>query len=162
MEGIPLTNKKRNRYSYMVMQDVNYELFADSVENECHLGIKIADEALVQRTLQELSLEQFQKRHPNTLSGGQKQRVAVAVSKVCGKKILTFDEPTSGLDYDSMIQVAQLIKTLARDAMIIIVTHDVEFINNVCTEIYELKKEKECEREENKPDGAIVKMGREG
>lgn len=139
MRGRPLTNKKRNRYSYMVMQDVNYELFADSVENECRLGIK-AEESLIQTSLQKLSLEQFKKRHPNTLSGGQKQRVAVAVSKVCGKKILAFDEPTSGLDYDSMIQVAQLIKTIAQDAMIIIVTHDVEFINRVCTKIYELKE----------------------
>ena len=85
---------------------------------------------------------QFKDRHPNTLSGGQKQRVAVAVSQVCGKKILTFDEPTSGLDYDSMMQVASLIKKLAKEAIIIIVTHDVEFLNSVCTEIYELKREK--------------------
>lgn len=65
--------------SYMVMQDVNYELFADSVKNECRLGIKKADEQLIDRTLQELALDQFKERHPNTLSGGQKQRVAVAV-----------------------------------------------------------------------------------
>ena len=126
----------------MVMQDVNYELFADSVKNECRLGIKKADEQLIDRTLQELALDQFKERHPNTLSGGQKQRVAVAVSQVCGKKLLTFDEPTSGLDYDSMMQVANLIRRLAKEAIIMIVTHDVEFLNSVCTQIYELKREK--------------------
>ena len=137
----PATRKMLIQQSYMVMQDVNYELFADSVENECCMGIKKIEEGLVEKTLQELSLEQFQKRHPNTLSGGQKQRVAIAVSRICGKKVLAFDEPTSGLDYDSMMQVAKLIKKLAKDAAIILVTHDVEFLNTVCTEIVELKKE---------------------
>ena len=141
IDGKPAT-KKLIQDSYMVMQDVNYELFADSVKNECRLGIKKADEQLIDRTLQELALDQFKERHPNTLSGGQKQRVAVAVSQVCGKKLLTFDEPTSGLDYDSMMQVAKLIKKLAEDAIIMIVTHDVEFLNSVCTQIYELKREK--------------------
>ena len=142
IDGKPAAKKKLIQDSYMVMQDVNYELFADSVKNECRLGIKKADEQLIDRTLQELALDQFKERHPNTLSGGQKQRVAVAVSQVCGKKLLTFDEPTSGLDYDSMMQVANLIRRLAKEAIIMIVTHDVEFLNSVCTQIYELKREK--------------------
>ena len=142
IDGKQAAKKKLIQDSYMVMQDVNYELFADSVKNECRLGIKKADEQLIDRTLQELALDQFKERHPNTLSGGQKQRVAVAVSQVCGKKLLTFDEPTSGLDYDSMMQVANLIRRLAKEAIIMIVTHDVEFLNSVCTQIYELKREK--------------------
>lgn len=141
LNGIPAVRKKLIKQSYMVMQDVNYELFADSVEHECRLGIRNADAGLIGKTLQELELDRFEKRHPNTLSGGQKQRVAVAVSRVCGKKILTFDEPTSGLDYDSMLQVAGMIRELAKDAVIILVTHDTEFLNHVCTEILELKKE---------------------
>ena len=162
LEGKPLTNKKRILYSYMVMQDVNYELFADSVENECRLGMKNADDTAICKTLQALSLYQFRRRHPNTLSGGQKQRVAVAVSQICGKKILVFDEPTSGLDYDSMMQVAQMIRMLAQNAIVIIVTHDVEFINNVCTKIYELRKERQCEREEDESDRITAEMGRKG
>ncbi len=61
----------------------------------------------------ELGLTTYRERHPNTLSGGQKQRVAVAVSMICGKDLLVFDEPTSGLDFDSMAQVAGLIKRLS-------------------------------------------------
>lgn len=142
MEGRLVKRKELIRQSYMVMQDVNYELFGDSVGRECHMGMKNAEEELIRQTLQELALEPYKDRHPNTLSGGQKQRVAVAVSRICGKRLLTFDEPTSGLDYDSMIQVAGMIRRLAEDAMIILVTHDIEFLNTVCTEILEWKKEK--------------------
>ena len=108
-DGRPMDRKARLTKSYMVMQDVNYELFADSVEAECSFGIRNPDQKLVTETLEKLGLASYRERHPNTLSGGQKQRVAVAVSMICGKNLLVFDEPTSGLDFDSMAQVAGLI-----------------------------------------------------
>ena len=98
-ERKPIERKERLKRSYMVMQDVNYELFADSVEAECSFGIRNPDQTLVNATLEELGLTPYRERHPNTLSGGQKQRVAVAVSMICGKDLLVFDEPTSGLDF---------------------------------------------------------------
>lgn len=133
--GKQQNKKARMKRSYMVMQDVNYELFADSVEAECSFGIKNPDMALVERTLAELDLIFFREKHPNTLSGGQKQRVAVAVSMICGKELLVFDEPTSGLDFDSMQQVASLIQKLAPEKVIFIVTHDYEFICQVCSRV---------------------------
>ena len=57
--------------AYMVMQDVNYQLFAESVEAECTFGIKHPDAELAEKTLIELGLAPFCERHPNTLSGGQ-------------------------------------------------------------------------------------------
>lgn len=132
-EGIVQSPKERMKRSYMVMQDVNYELFADSVESECTIGIKNPNPDLVDKTLEELDLIAFRDKHPNTLSGGQKQRVAVAVSMVCGKELLVFDEPTSGLDYDSMDKVAKLILKLAGEKIIFVVTHDYEFACQVCT-----------------------------
>ena len=120
----------------MVMQDVNYELFAESVKAECFFGIKNPDEQLAERTMCKLGLAPFKKRHPNTLSGGQKQRVAVAVSMVCKKEILIFDEPTSGLDYDSMTQVADMIRELSEAGKVIfIVTHDYEFVCHTCSRV---------------------------
>lgn len=66
----------------------------------------------------------------------QKQRVAVAVSMICGKDLLVFDEPTSGLDFDSMAQVAGLIKRLSEQGKIIfIVTHDFEFVCRTCSRV---------------------------
>lgn len=134
--GKPMDAKDRLKRSYMVMQDVNYELFADSVEAECSFGIRNPDYALVKLTLNELGLEAYQERHPNTLSGGQKQRVAVAVSMICGKDLLVFDEPTSGLDLDSMMQVAGLIRKLSEMGKIIfVVTHDFEFVCRTCSRV---------------------------
>ena len=135
-DGRPMDRKARLKKSYMVMQDVNYELFADSVEAECSFGIRNPDQKLVTETLEKLGLVSYRERHPNTLSGGQKQRVAVAVSMICGKNLLVFDEPTSGLDFDSMAQVAGLIRRLSdMGKVIFIVTHDFEFVCRTCSRV---------------------------
>ena len=135
-ESKPIERKERLQRSYMVMQDVNYELFADSVEAECSFGIRNPDQTLVNATLEELGLSPYREQHPNTLSGGQKQRVAVAVSMICGKDLLVFDEPTSGLDFDSMTQVAGLIRRLSNMGKVIfIVTHDFEFVCRTCSRV---------------------------
>ena len=137
--GKPQKPKDRMKRSYMVMQDVNYQLFAESVEAECTFGIKHPDTALAEQTLQELGLDPFRERHSNTLSGGQKQRLAAAASMVCGKELLVFDEPTSGLDYDSMVRLAALIQRLsALGTIIFIVTHDYEFVCRTCTRVLHL------------------------
>ena len=123
----------------MVMQDVNYQLFAESVEVECTFGIKHPDTALAERTLKELGLAPFRARHPNTLSGGQKQRLAAAASMVSGKELLIFDEPTSGLDFESMARLSALVQKLsAMGKILFIVTHDYEFVCRTCTRVLHL------------------------
>lgn len=134
-EGKKQTPKERMKRSYMVMQDVNYELFTESVEAECSLGIRNPNKTLIEQTLRELDLISYREKHPNILSGGQKQRVAIAVSMICNKDLLVFDEPTSGLDFDSMEQVSKLIEKLAQNKIIFIVTHDYEFICRACSRI---------------------------
>ena len=137
--GKPQKPKERRKRSYMVMQDVNYQLFAESVEAECTFGIKQPDTALAEQALQELGLAPFREQHPNTLSGGQKQRLAAASSMVCGKELLVFDEPTSGLDYDSMVRLSSLIRRLSdMGKVIFIVTHDYEFVCRTCTRVLHL------------------------
>ena len=131
--------KERMKRSYMVMQDVNYQLFAESVEAECTFGIKHLDTELAKKTLEELGLISLHERHPNTLSGGQKQRLAAATSMVCGKELLVFDEPTSGLDYDSMVRLSTLIRRLSgMGKVIFVVTHDYEFVCRTCTRVLHL------------------------
>ena len=137
--GDPQKPKERMKRSYMVMQDVNYQLFAESVEAECTFGIKHPDMELAEKTLEELGLISLRERHPNTLSGGQKQRLAAAASMVCGKELLVFDEPTSGLDYDSMVRLSTLIRRLSgMGKVIFIVTHDYEFVCRTCTRVLHL------------------------
>lgn len=134
-EGAVQNSKERMKRSYLVMQDVNYELFAESVEAECSLGIRNTNPEQIDQVITELDLSAFRMRHPNTLSGGQKQRVAIAVSMVCGKELLVFDEPTSGLDFDSMEQVGKLIQKLAEVKVVFVVTHDYEFACQVCSRL---------------------------
>ena len=135
-DGKALSRKVRKERSYMVMQDVGHQLFTDSVYAECRLGIKDCDDTAIDGVLTALSLDQLKERHPLSLSGGQKQRLAVAVSMLCGKDILVFDEPTSGLDLKSMQEVGRIIKHLAEDKKIIIViTHDIEFIKTICSRV---------------------------
>lgn len=118
------------------MQDVNYQLFAETVEKECVFGVKNPDSNLVQQVLEEMDLLELTDRHPNTLSGGQKQRLAVAASLISEKEILVFDEPTSGLDYDSMQKVASILKSLAEaNKIVFVITHDLEFIATCCHRI---------------------------
>ena len=131
-----IPTKKRQKISYMVMQDVNYELFAESVEEECSFGINRPDPRVIAETMDTLDLLPLAKQHPGTLSGGQKQRVAVAVGQVCKKEIIVFDEPTSGLDYESMIRVARIVQSLSEQGKIIfVVTHDFEFFCKTCNRV---------------------------
>ena len=86
--------------------------------------------------LKRVGLAEKADAYPSQLSGGQKQRVAVAVSMICGKDLLVFDEPTSGLDFDSMTQVAGLIRRLSNMGKVIfIVTHDFEFVCRTCSRV---------------------------
>lgn len=141
--GETLSSKRRREGSYMVMQDVGHQLFTDSVDAECSLGVVKPIKENIDEVLTLLSLSKLKEKHPLSLSGGQKQRLAVAVSMLCGKKILIFDEPTSGLDFDSMNEVGALIKRLAEEEkIIIIITHDREFIQTICSRVMVLESGK--------------------
>lgn len=132
--------KERLFVSYMVMQEVNHQLFTDSVKEEIVLGVKNPDEGALNAVLTKMDIERLKDRHPMTLSGGQKQRVAIAAAVFCKKKILIFDEPTSGLDFFHMMQTAELIKTLkADDTYIFVITHDYELIAAACDIAVEVK-----------------------
>ena len=127
-------NKKRRQSIYMVMQDVNHQLFTDSVLEEVVISQEKEDEEEALRILESLDLAEYADKHPLALSGGQKQRVAVASAVASGRDIILFDEPTSGLDYYHMIQVSGLLEKLKEAGKtVIIVTHDVELIKKACT-----------------------------
>lgn len=126
--------KEMLKLCYLVMQDVNPQLFCETVEDEIVLGSGDTDELKVQELMEKLGLWEFKNRHPMSLSGGQKQRVAIASSMLAGKEILIFDEPTSGLDYRHMIQTAELFIRLKESGKsVLIITHDRELIRKCCT-----------------------------
>ncbi|MDU2219858.1 ABC transporter ATP-binding protein [Finegoldia magna] len=129
---------RRNRIkeSLLVMQEVNYQLFTDTVFDEILLTSKIRDKNIVNTYLKDMELENIIDRNPHTLSGGQKQRVIILSALLSGKKILFFDEPTSGLDYRNMKIVAKNIKKVKKkDRLILIISHDIEFLESVCDKV---------------------------
>lgn len=133
--GTPSSRKRRLRASAMVFQDVNYQLFAESVRDEVTFGLSRREAAGVDvdRILRSLALEGLDGRHPATLSGGQKQRLSVAACVAADKRVLVFDEPTSGLDLDGMQRIARLLGRLAdQGCAILVVTHDLELVARVC------------------------------
>ena len=136
VDGKALDWKARLKHCYMVMQDTSHQLFTESVTDEVLLSMDNEDETVADEILKQFDLLEYKDRHPLSLSGGQKQRVAVAVSMICGKDLLVFDEPTSGLDFDSMAQVAGLIRRLSdMGKVIFIVTHDFEFVCRTCSRV---------------------------
>ena len=132
-QGKKLSEKARTKLFGMVMQEVNHQLFSDSVKNECLLANEEASEQEIRELLEKFDLEEYAEYHPMILSGGQRQRLAICQAVMGEKNLLIFDEPTSGLDFRHMCQVEKLMKQLSEEKyIIIVVTHDYEFLNRAC------------------------------
>lgn len=85
--------------------------------------------------------------HPMSISTGQKQRVALASFLLSDKKFIFFDEPTSGMDFKNMYAISKIIKkSINKDKIFFIVSHDLEFLNLCVDYIINIEKyKKECE-----------------
>lgn len=93
-----------------------------------------AKEALIR-----VGLENHMNKRPNQLSGGQMQRVAIARALINNPDILLADEPTGALDTETSIQVMELLKEVAKDRLVIMVTHNPELAERYATRIVRLK-----------------------
>ena len=121
------------------MQDVNHQLFAETVLEEVMLGADETDREKAEAILEQLQISAYKDRHPMSLSGGQKQRTAIASALLAGKQVLVFDEPTSGLDFGSMERTAALLQSLGHACTVLIVTHDMELIDRCCTHVLHIE-----------------------
>lgn len=136
IDGVMMDNKSRLKECFMVMQDVNHQLFTESVMSELFLSMGDEDVGRAEEILESLNLLQFKDSHPMSLSGGQKQRVAIACAIASNSNIIFFDEPTSGLDLKHMHHVGYNILNLQKMGKTqFVITHDLEFILNCCTNV---------------------------
>ncbi len=87
----------------------------------------------------EVGLKDHINKRPSELSGGQMQRVAIARALVNNPDILLADEPTGALDSETSIQIMNLLKKIAKDKLVIMVTHNPELANNYSNRIITLK-----------------------
>ncbi|WP_245803304.1 ATP-binding cassette domain-containing protein [Corynebacterium sphenisci] len=131
LAGRRLRGPARARASYIVMQDVGRQLFADTVAHEVTLGLDRAAAAAVDVAglLADLDLAGLQDRHPQSLSGGQRQRLVLASALAQDKRVHILDEPTSGVGRAHLEAIAARMRALAdAGSVVVVVTHDEELI----------------------------------
>lgn len=120
----------------MVMQDVNYQIFTESVWQE--ISIVNCDDELKIKVLKDLKLYDKKDFHPQILSGGEKQRLLIGLARVSNKPIVILDEPTSGLCKNQMMKIVDYLHEMkAMGKIIIVITHDYKLIHECKGTIYE-------------------------
>lgn len=141
LHGQLVNQKQLLRESFLVMQDVNLQLFFESVEKE--LLVKAAKPERFEQVVSLLKLKHLLQRHPQSLSGGEKQRVAIGSALLSGKRCLLFDEPTSGLDLQQMEEVGKLLQEVAKEVdLLVVISHDREFLDGACSYVIQLEQGK--------------------
>mgnify|MGYP000984875781 FL=1 len=120
---------------FLVMQDMDYQFFTESVESEMKFGSADNDLEKINSLLMKLGLTEFKDKIPFELSGGQKQRLLIAISALANVNLFMFDEPTSGLDYVNMTKVSGILKDLSKNSALIVATHDIEFLYKTCNRV---------------------------
>ena len=95
--GKQLSLKECRKLCAFVMQDVNHQLFSDSVWDECELSAPSESAAMIEALLKRFDLLGLKDSHPMALSGGQKQRLAVATAILSRKKYLFLMNPPVAL-----------------------------------------------------------------
>ncbi|AQQ09867.1 Putative HMP/thiamine import ATP-binding protein YkoD [Sedimentisphaera cyanobacteriorum] len=138
INGTALKHKSRIGQIGCVTQQAEQQLFSDTVLGELLLNPKDnateADKA--KDILRQYGLIALKDRHPQTLSGGEKQRLAIAASIAMNNEIIILDEPTSGMDMKRMKMLAQEVKNLcSQGILVIIITHDIELVSLCCDKI---------------------------
>lgn len=130
LDGAPLGMRARQRASAIVMQDVQRQLFTESVHAEIELAAgrnsRVEDASAV---LDALDLTALAERHPLSLSGGQQQRLVVAAVRMSGRRIVIFDEPSSGVDRRHLRSISNEIRQVAADgAVVLLISHDEDLL----------------------------------
>lgn len=130
-------NKIREQMG-MVFQQFNLFPHLTVLENITIAPIKIKNmskenaESTAMNLLKRIGLEDKAYNYPNQLSGGQKQRIAIVRALAMSPKLMLFDEPTSALDPEMVGEVLDVMKSLAKDGMtMVIVTHEMSFAKEV-------------------------------
>lgn len=130
----------RNQSIGFVFQSYNL-IPHQSVLSNVELSLTLAGVSKKERrkraeeVLKKVGLEEHMHKKPNQMSGGQMQRVAIARALINNPEILLADEPTGALDSETSIQIMELLKEIAKDKLVIMVTHNPELAEKYSTRI---------------------------
>ena len=138
------TDTLRNREIGYIFQNYNLipkESVQENVADALRLvGMKDEEEIRrrVQAALSAVGMAKFSLRRPDTLSGGQQQRVAIARAIVKDPPIILADEPTGNLDEANTLQVMDMLRSLAKDRLVVLVTHEAHLVDLYCDVVVKL------------------------
>ena len=107
--------------------------------------------------LEKVGLKEHRAKKPNQLSGGQMQRVAIARALVNNPDILLADEPTGALDSETGIQIMELLKEVAKDKLVVMVTHNPDLAETYSTRIIKISDGKVVE-DTNPLNSTVIKL----
>ena len=164
IEGVGIKTKTddiRNKYIGYIFQNYNLnknESCFDNIADALRLcGVK--DELEIERrvdiALKNVGMEKYAKRTPDTLSGGQQQRIAIARAIVKNPRIILADEPTGNLDETNTVMIMDLLRKIANDHLVLLVTHEANLVDAYCDQIIELSDGKIISQRQGRADGRI-------
>ena len=134
----------RNNCIGFIFQSYNLISHITVLEN-VEMGMTLSGVSVKKRrkkaleVLDRVGLKEHAHKKPNQLSGGQMQRVAIARALANDPDIILADEPTGALDSKTSVQIMELISEIAKDKLVIMVTHNPDLAKNYATRIIELK-----------------------
>lgn len=138
------TDDLRNRYIGYIFQNYNLHKEESCFENVaaalrlCGMSDEAEIERRVMAALQNVGMEKYAKRPPNTLSGGQQQRIAIARAIVKNPRIILADEPTGNLDEANTVMIMDLLKSISENHLVLLVTHEAHLVDHYCDTVIEL------------------------
>lgn len=149
IDGLNISNFNTEQMESFRRKDIGF-MFQDSnlinsltVYENLLLSLSFLDiidtEQVISNILEKVGLQGFESRYPYELSGGEKQRVALARALVKSPKIIFADEPTGNLDQGTSDDILQLLRNIANERLVVLITHEKEYINIYGDQVIELK-----------------------
>ena len=133
INGKVVSRKELLASSLFVMQEHELQFFSETVLDEiCSGNPAVRESVEMHRWMERMGLWYIRDRDPVSLSGGQMQKMALLQACFSGRRILVFDEPSAGMDYDSLQCCRELMREVAKDSIIFIITHDPELLSGLC------------------------------